>query len=910
MAVARARLAFLAEAGRLLAESLDYESILQQVADAAVPMLADWCAVDVVHARAASEWPPVVRRVAVAGSDPAKLAWARKLGADVERDWGSPNGLPQVLRTGAPAFFPDVTDDLIRRAGLSEQEKAVFLRIGLRSAICVPLIARGSTFGAISLAMAESRRRYDTDDLALATELARHAAIAIDNARLYADERAARLAAERAAARLERLQCITAALSNARTPTQVGEVIVDHGLAALGAATALVYHTGDSGTALDLVCASGYTLEAIEPVRRIAIHASHPAADALRQRATVFVSGAAEMRARYPQAGIEHEDGSWCAVPLVADERGIGAIVFNFSGPLALGPEERSLLGSLAHQCAQAIDRARLFVAEMRAKDAIAAVHRRQATVLEAIADGFITLDREWRYGYINRVAAELIGQPAEALVGRVLWEVHPGHDDTPFARVLRDAMTHGTHASGETFNNSIGRWIEYRAYPTDDGLSLVFRDVDERRRHDERLRFLAEASTLLSSSLDYETTVANIAELAVPALASSCVIDLVDADGELERVATVFDSGELSRLVGEMRRRNPITSGTRHPSREVLATGASIFYPEIGPDVLPLVVDDHPDSLALARRFNPTSCVFVALRARGRTLGVMSLSTAGMRRRFDDRDRVLIEELAQRVAMAVDNARLHEAERRARAEAEAANQAKSDFLAIMSHELRTPLTAVVGYTELLADEVVGPVNDTQRDHLSRVRASSEHLLMLIEDILSFARIEAGREQVHIEEFGLAALLEQAAVIVRPLAEKKNLAFTLGGHDSRAVMRSDPQKVRQIIINLLANAVKFTTTGGVQLQARVRGDRVEFEVSDTGPGIALEHLERVFDAFWQVDQRITRKAGGTGLGLSVARQLARLLGGDVSVRSTIGQGSIFIIDLPLHMPVSSPADSA
>jgi signal transduction histidine kinase len=480
-----------------------------------------------------------------------------------------------------------------------------------------------------------------------------------------------------------------------------------------------------------------------------------------------------------------------------------------------------------------------------------------------------------------------------------VLWEAHPGNEDTPFAWVLRNAMTHGTQATGEAFSASIGRWIEYRAYPTDDGLSLVFRDIDARRRHDEHLRFLAEASTLLSSSLDYETTLSNVAELAVPALASSCVIDLVGEDSQLERVATVFDSDELSRLVGELRQRNPITAETRHPALQVLETGESIFYSEIGPDELPTVVDDRPDSLALARRLNPTSCVFVALRARGRTLGVMSLSTTGTRRRFDDQDRVLIEELAQRVAMAVDNARLHDAERRARAEAEAANQAKSDFLAIMSHELRTPLTAVVGYTELLSDEVVGPVNETQRDHLARVRASSEHLLMLIEDILSYARIEAGRERVHIEEFGLAALLEQAAVIIRPLAEKKAIEFTLAGHDSRTVMRSDPQKVRQIIINLLANAVKFTATGGVRLSARVYDDRVAFEVADTGPGIAREHLDRVFDAFWQVDQRMTRKAGGTGLGLSVARQLARLLGGDVSVRSTIGEGSLFIVDLPV-----------
>jgi PAS domain S-box-containing protein len=899
---ARARTVFLAEAGRLLAESLDYERILQQVADAAVPTLADWCAVDIVESRTTGDWPPALRRVAVAGRDAGKLAWARKLGTDVERDWASPNGLPQVLRSGAPAFFPDVTDELIQRAGLSEQEKAVFLRIGLRSAICVPLIARGRTFGAISLAMAESRRRYDTEDLALVTELARHAAVAIDNARLYADERAARMAAERATLRVARLQSITAALSNARTPTQVGEVIVSHGLEALGASSAIVFTTSDSGTTLALLCAAGHEGGAIERSRRIPIHLSHPIADALRTRVRIVVSDDTEWRDRYPNVDRFTDGGVTWAVPLVADERGIGVIAFDFARETILGADEQALLGALAHQCAQAIDRARLFVAEMRAKDAIAAVQRRQATVLEAIADGFVTFDREWRYGYINRVAAELVGQSAEALVGRVLWEVHPGQEHTPFAQVLRHAMEAHVNASGETFSNSIGRWIEYRAYPTEEGLSVIFRDIDDRRRHDERLRFLAEASTLLSSSLDYETTLANVAELAVPAVASSCVIDLVGADAELERVATVFDSNELSRLVGEMRRRNPLTAETRHPAREVLATGQTIFYPDISADLLPLVVEDRPDSLALARRLNPTSCVFVALRARGRTLGVMSLSTAGPRRRFDDRDRVLIEELAQRVAMAVDKARLHEAERRARAEAEAANQAKSDFLAIMSHELRTPLTAVVGYTELLADEVVGPVNETQRDHLARVRSSSEHLLMLIEDILSFARIEAGREQVRIEDFGLAALLEQAAVIVRPLAEKKGIEFMLAGYGSRAVMRSDPQKVRQIIINLLANAVKFTSQGNVRLAARVLGDRVEFEVADTGPGIAMEHLERVFDAFWQVDQRITRKTGGTGLGLSVARQLARLLGGDVSVRSVIGEGSKFIVDLPLVAP--------
>jgi PAS domain S-box-containing protein len=898
----RARTAFLAEAGRLLAESLDYETILQQVADAAVPTLADWCAVDVVHSEPGGTWPPVVRRVAVAGRDPNKLAWARKLGVEVARDWASPNGLPQVLRTGVAAFFPEVSGDLIRRAGLSEQEKAIFLRIGLTSAICVPLVARGRTFGAISMGMAESQRRYTTDDLALAKDLASYAAIAIDNARLYADERAARLAAERAILRVERLQSITAELSSARIPAQVGEVVVGHGLKALGASLAMVYIASESGASLELVCAAGVPAKALDLVRRVPVQASHPAADALRTRAGVFLDTAEQRRERYPDLDTPSNDvEATVALPLVAGTRAIGAIRFDFPSTALPGAEERTFLDALAHQCAQAIDRARLYVAEMRAREAIAAAHRRQATVLEAIAEGFVTFDREWRYGYVNRVAADLMGRQPEELIGQILWDVFPEVGETPFAGVLREAMASGRQSSGETYSVAIGDWIEYRAYPTDEGLSVVFRDIAERRRHDERLRLLAEASTVLSSSLDYETTLSNVAQLTVPALASSCVIDVVGEDGRLERVATVFDSGELGRLVGEVRRRYPLMSETHHPALQVLETGESIFVPSISAADLTQALSD-PDSLALARLFPPTSCVFVALRARGRTLGVMSLTTVGTRRRFDEQDLALAEDIAHRVAMAVDNARLHEAERRARSEAEAANQAKSDFLAIMSHELRTPLTAVVGYTELLSDEVVGPVNETQRDHLSRVRASSEHLLMLIEDILSYARIEAGRELVRIEDFGLAALLEQASVIIRPLAEKKSLEFTLSGGHARAVMRSDPQKVRQIIINLLANAVKFTANGSVRLGARVYDDRVAFEVADTGPGIAREHLDRVFDAFWQVDQRMTRKSGGTGLGLSVARQLARLLGGDVSVRSTIGEGSIFTVDLPLNAP--------
>ena len=187
-------------------------------------------------------------------------------------------------------------------------------------------------------------------------------------------------------------------------------------------------------------------------------------------------------------------------------------------------------------------------------------------------------------------------------------------------------------------------------------------------------------------------------------------------------------------------------------------------------------------------------------------------------------------------------------------------------------------------------------------DEHARIMRSQRHLLSIINDILNFARLEAGYVEYRVTGVPVVDLLADLESLIKPQLVTKALHFSCDPVHGDVVARADAEKVRQVLLNLLANAVKFTSEGTVRLAARVVGDRVEFEVADSGPGIALEHLERVFDAFWQVDQRITRKTGGTGLGLSVARQLARLLGGDVSVRSVIGQGSVFTVDLPLVAP--------
>lgn len=261
-----------------------------------------------------------------------------------------------------------------------------------------------------------------------------------------------------------------------------------------------------------------------------------------------------------------------------------------------------------------------------------------------------------------------------------------------------------------------------------------------------------------------------------------------------------------------------------------------------------------------------------------------------------------LLDQLREVNSRLLDSS-LREAELAERAEA--ASDAKSTFLATMSHELRTPLTAIIGYEELLADGLFGPVSELQQRHLARIKLSAKHLLSLIDQILTLARVEAGREVLGLEDIGVGELVDWMAAIIEPLARAKGLAFAVHGLDAEAAtmhLHTDATKVRQILANLLGNAVKFTDRGQVALTVDGDDRTVTFRIRDTGIGIAPADLDRVFDAFWQVEQRPTRMVGGSGLGLSVSRRLARLLGGDVTVESVPKEGSTFILTLPIDGP--------
>ena len=265
-----------------------------------------------------------------------------------------------------------------------------------------------------------------------------------------------------------------------------------------------------------------------------------------------------------------------------------------------------------------------------------------------------------------------------------------------------------------------------------------------------------------------------------------------------------------------------------------------------------------------------------------------------------------LNSELEQRIRaatadLAEQNARLQWQSQ----EVERANRLKSEFLASMSHELRTPINALIGYSALLLDGVLGDVNPRQQDALGRGRAAAEHLLALINDILDLAKIEAGKMPLHLEPVSLRDVTLEVTQQIEPMVRKKQLEFVIDVAPDCPVIHSDRTKIKQVLLNLLSNAVKFTNRGRVSVEARRAQSGVRIDVIDTGIGIRPTDLQAIWEDFRQVDQSRTREFGGTGLGLSITRKLLERLGGSVAVQSVYGEGSTFSVYLPLIVPITN-----
>ncbi|HSJ15379.1 MAG TPA: PAS domain S-box protein [Longimicrobiales bacterium] len=493
------------------------------------------------------------------------------------------------------------------------------------------------------------------------------------------------------------------------------------------------------------------------------------------------------------------------------------------------------------------------------------AASRLQA-IVETAVDGIITIDDQGTIETVNPATERLFGYTADEMIGRNVSMLMP----QPY-RAEHDSYLHRYRRTGERRIIGIGREVSGRRkdgseFPLELAVSEtmlpdrrfftgMIRDISERHRGEEALRRSeARLAGIIASAMD--------------------AIITVDASQRI----LVFNAAAEAIF--------------RCPAGDAIGQPLERFIPPRHRAAHAQHIRDFAQTGVTSRSmWRPGT--LMALRADGEEFPI----EAAISQVESDGQKLFT------VILRDITARLQEEEelRQAKEVAEAASRAKDQFMATMSHELRTPLNAIIGYADLIGAGVAGPITPKQEQAIQRINASSRHLLSLINQVLTFNRHLAAAPELRPEHFRAAPLLAEVAALVEPLALSKGLGFAVHMPDDQLVVQTDPSMLRQIVLNLLGNAVKYTQEGEIVFAAGSDGERLRLAVTDTGRGILAEHLERIWEPFWQADQSLTRQHEGVGLGLSVTRHLVDALEGEVFVASEPGRGSVFTVLLPLRV---------
>lgn len=549
---AQARLQLVAEASNELLGSMDYETRLERLARLLVPRFADWCTINLVEPDGS------IRLAALAHAQPEMVPIIEEWAARHPLSPDEPTGTPRVIRTGKAELVSDISQHLRSKTemGGASAGQEYLERLRVQSSIIVPLIARGRTLGAMTFVHADSGRRFTRQDLVLGEEIARRAAIALDNASLFLQEQHARHDAEENARRIGALQNISAALGAALAPTRVAQIALEQGTQAIGAVAGSVALLGGDQQSIELVQTLGIEPGIVEAWRTFPLTATTPVAEAIRTGELVLLSDTEAMLARYPDIFSRQTNPigkAWAAVPLIFEGRVLGALALTFSQERQFDARDEAFLNALAQQSAQAMERARLYQAELKA-----------------------------------RAQAE---------------------------------------------------------------------------RAAERSEWLTKAGSVLSRSLDYEKTLAELAELVTAKLADWCQIHIAKEDGTAEQLVLTHRDPEKVKSAVEYGKEIKQYFTPRWDAPQglpnVLRTGKSETYDDI-PDSLLVQVAQNEVQLEILRGTGYSSVMIVPFNIQGRTLGAMTLINTESRRHFNDEDLALAELVAERAAVAIENARLY----------------------------------------------------------------------------------------------------------------------------------------------------------------------------------------------------------------------------------------------------------
>ncbi|HMI54627.1 MAG TPA: ATP-binding protein, partial [Gemmatimonadaceae bacterium] len=536
---------------------------------------------------------------------------------------------------------------------------------------------------------------------------------------------------------------------------------------------------------------------------------------------------------------------------------------------------------------------------------------------LESTADGILVVDLDGRILSFNQKMADMWGIPAEILAsGDDQRAINAALDKLRYPEDFMSKVTqlyrHPEETSYDVLELKDGRTFERYSQPQRIGEVPVgrvwsFRDVTARKRAEEqahaltleqaaraeaensekRAALLAEASRVLSASFDYQTTLAALVRLAVPALADYCAVDIVEAEDKFERIGEAHVDPAKSQLLREVSTfpRSALTE--HHPLVRVMTTGEPVLEADITPEFIRAsFVEDGQRQVVEA--LEPRSLICVPLATTGKPLGALTMVTSGSGRRYDAADLSLAADLARRAAIVVEHARLFH-------EAQQATRARDDVLAVVAHDLRNPLNTVTMAVSLML-ESTPPERVQERRQVEIVRRAADRMNRMIQDLLDVKRMESGRLTIDINPELPAGLIFDTVEMLRPLASGSKIRLDTNLEEGLPPVLADSARIQQVLSNLVGNAVKFTPhSGRITVCAERIDGEVRFGVIDTGPGIPPEQLPHIFGRFWQAR---TSDRRGIGLGLAIAKGIVEAHNGRIWVESHVGLGSTFYFTLP------------
>jgi PAS domain S-box-containing protein len=938
------------------------------------------------------------------GADRASVLLADDEGVLRFRAWRGLSDRYRAFTEGRSPWPPDVSDpqpvlvEDVAAAGYEPALERVMRKEGIAAIAFVPLVRGARQLGRFVL-YRDVPTRWSEREVLLSRTIGNHLASVIERTQAQHEAEASRA---RLALLLEATEQLSQTLDYEELLRRVPQLVVPR-----IADGCHVYIARNEETELVRVAHAhidpriAALLDEIDAVYDVAQHPRIPVVQVFRTGKPIHrpaLTGPLKKVARPGEEEIVRmESRSLIVVPLEAAGRRLGVLAVTSAEAGRHGSEDFELVSELARRVSLALD---LVGLHRRAQDSLAQLQ----AVIAQLPLGVAITDAEHRVVLRNDELERVWGAPI------AVGDDHRKSGVETAGWPLERAIDTGEVTIGERREIEAGdelRTLEISAAPVrdDEGTIVsavaVVADVTRRSRSEEQLRFLARANELLVASLDWERTLAAIAELAVPNLAGYLVIDLLDEDAELHWVVAVHADPEKTELVRELRGSYPPTLPT-HPIQVALRTGEPQLLPDLQAETAAMA-HDRKHARAI-RQIANTSGLVAPLAARGRTLGAISLGTIEGQPRFDESDLAMAMELARRISLALDNARLFsEAQERAHAaealeyvddgvilvdeagvvrlwnptaaislrrpavdavgrpiakllgdwqslqsripvasepqsggasraltlpvdvqgeerwlsisavrfpggtvyafrdvtDERAVEQMKTDFVSTVSHELRTPLAAIYGAAMTLRRRDVA-VDEGQRDRLLEVVSSeADRLARIVNDILWASRLESGRMSIAIERCDAAAITSEVLDVLRSRAPE-GIEIAVGKSRGLPPVAADPDKLRQILTNLIDNAIKYSPDGGrVEVEIGRSGGRVRFRVTDQGLGIPPTEQDRIFEKFFRLDPNLTRGVGGTGLGLYISRELVTRMNGRIWVDSDGRTGSSFFLELPV-----------